>query len=366
MIIQEDAEFIKGDGSIRKLSDIIDENKDLVRNAQFQGLTTVADFNPGSVNYGFIVIYSMLQFNQEMMAETNDENFRLNDAIGDALDEIGYQKGVYREDPSFSTTNVIFNLPNPLESPFTILEGTEISTDDLVIFTTIEDLKILRGESTGVVEVICEEEGTIGNVKAGEINTIITPLGIDISVINEEDVTDGKDGEDDDNYRARIKDCWLNYQPRTALWFEKKAETIVKSAKYKKINNKQGKLIYKPQNDIREVDLVNYFNLKENDIVDHDLYFQEATPVTVIDENTTITVFLDNNYVPEIVKDQIKNNIQNYINDIEIGDVFKSNCLLFMVESTEGVILVRIDELSDVDLTNEEYAVMGDLNIVEG
>lgn len=64
MIIQEDAEFIKGDGSIRKLSDIIDENIDLVRNAQFQGLTTVTDFNPEALTMVlllFIQCYSLIK-----------------------------------------------------------------------------------------------------------------------------------------------------------------------------------------------------------------------------------------------------------------------------------------------------------------
>jgi len=370
MILEEDLEFTRKDGSVRKLSDIIQENKDTVSNAYYSGLTTVTDFSPGSINYGFLMIYSMLQWNQEFQNTQNDSDFLLKDAAGDALDDLGRQKGVYRNEATFATTDVIFTLPSALSSPFTVLSGTELSTQDSVLFVVDEDVTFNVGDTTVVASVVCEESGTIGNVLKGEINTIITSINQDLIVTNLYGVANGTDEESDDDYRERILDSWLNYQTGTHEWFEKIAETVVTSAKYYKIDNKHGELVYKPTNDENDdfdvITLKNLFSLKQYSLVDHDLNFQKANFVNVIDNSMTLTVILKDGFSWDIVSAEIINNVTEYVNNLALGSLFRSKCVQFLGESVPGVDGFVINGVIDVSLSNSEYAVISDLNLVKG
>lgn len=363
----EDMSFTKNNGVERKLSEIIEENIERVRTAYYSDLTTVDDFSVGGMNYFLAVNQSLCQYDLEFLIEATNKNNLIQYASGDALDDIGARKGLYRSDSEFAMGSVLFTLANPLSSPLKIAEGTELTTDDSIIFVTNEDAIFETGITSVVCEVICMEPGTIGNIKKGSLNNILTLLPYDLTVTNTSDFISGVDEEDDESFKERIIDSTLNYPVGTSIWYEKVAKTLVDDALYHKINPSSGKIIYKPTNGVTNDNLIALFNQKENQVVNIDIDFDEAIPKPVINENMSISVIINSQYGFESVKNNIINIINNYVDNLPLGEIFKSRCVKFLIESVEGVQAVNLSGYEDIiDLTNEEYAVIdGELIINE-
>lgn len=362
-----DKYFIKNNGEERHFTEIVQENIDRVSSNYYGDLTTVNDISVGGMNLHLIMVQSEIQYDLEyLIEETNSKNL-IQYSTGEALDDIGSRKGIYRHDAGFSTGSVVFSLANPLSSPLEILEGTELNTNEGIIFLTNEDVIIETGSMEVVCEVICIEAGTVGNIKAGTLTNILTHLPYDLIVNNPSDFTDGVDEEEDNSFKDRIIDSSLNYPVGTSKWFEKTAEKLVKSALYHKIDGRRGLLVYKPTPNVTNVDLFNFFNEKENQVVNLDLNFQEATPMPVIDERMSIAIAVSMVYSFDTVANEIRERIIKYVDELPLGEVFNPNCIIFLVESVDGVLGVILNNYEEIDLTNEQYATIdGDLSIVQG
>ncbi len=59
----------------------------------------------------------------------------------------------------------------------------------------------------------------------------------------------------------------------------------------------------------------------------------------------------------------LRNRILSYVNSIKLGGLFRTICIKYLCESTEGVLYADLTGYSDIDLTNEQYAVIDDLQI---
>ena len=367
MVEVEEKIFTRVDGTERRFTEIVEENIDRVSKSYYTGVTTVNDFSNGSMNLFELVNQSDCQYDIEFYMETIKQELLFKYATGDALDDFGAQKGIYREEANFSTSNVLLTLANSLNTPITIFEGTEISTDDTIIFLLAEDVKFEVGQTTANAEIICEEAGSIGTVKAGRSNIILTDLPYDLTVTNLNDITDGVDEEEDDSYRDRIIDSHLNYPVGTVKWYEKVAETLVSNAYYHKLSPTNGEIVYKPTSNVTNTDLANLFNQKENDIVNLTINFSPANPKSVIDNGMSIIVHVRSGYSFNVIKTQIINVVSNYVDNLKLGEVFKPSCVGYLCESVEGIQFTQLTGYEEIDLENDEYAVIeGDLQVIQG
>ncbi|MEA4956862.1 hypothetical protein SDC9_07407 [bioreactor metagenome] len=356
--------FTQADGVERKLTEIVQENMDRVSNSYLTGLSTVNDWSENSENFKQAVNQGLIQYDLEVLIDIVKQANFIKSAEGDALDDIGERKGVYREEGSFATGTVNLTLTPTPTSPIRLYNGTEVSTEDSIIFILNEDITFNTGTSTITADVICDEHGTIGNVKAGSINTIITDLPYNLTVTNPSDFTTGADEETDDDYKERIKN---SQSPGTSLWFEETAKTLVTDALYNLTSYQHGTLVYKPTDGVVSSDLIALFNLKENSIVNHELTIEEAESSAVIDETMSITIYMRAGFSFETALEQITININNYIDKIPLGGIFNPDCLRFYCEIVEGVGYASLTGFESVDLTNTEYAIInGDLQITEG
>lgn len=365
----EDYFFVKNNGEERHFVEIVKENMERASDNYYHGLTPVNEFFIGGSNLHLVIAQSRLQYDIEYLIEMTFGNNLIQNASGDDLDDIGAKKGIFRGEAEFADDVVTFSIPLPLTSPLDIYEGTELATDEMILFTTSEDAVIEVGQTSVTVPIVCLEAGTIGNVFTGAINDILNITNADLTVTNNNNITSGVDGESDDDFRQRIIESTLNYPVGTSRWYEKLAETLVSSALYNKTSSTTGTLVYKPSNGINsenEFKLEELFNKKENQVINNDLRFQEGTPVSVIDSEQRIIVVIDDNYSWDIVSQKITNNMNNYVNNLPLGGFFKKICASAMVEQTEGVITFNLEGYEDVELTNEEYAKIDELNIVQG
>jgi len=369
--IEEDRIYDKRNGERIYLSDFVNQNFENYNTNFYQGLSKVTDFSIGSEAYNQLLAQSNIQMDEFILQDILMSNYTMVTASGEFLDDFGYRDLVHRIPASFSNNIVVFTLPSVRNVPSIIPAGTDIGTSDGVIFNVDEDLIIPSGSLSGSVSVTCEEEGTIGNVNIGEINIILTELGFPCTVTNEVNFVNGVDEEDDDTYRERIRYTAEHYPAFSYDWFEMKARTIVRDAKYELLpesNNAVLTFINNSDN-TAETLLTNLFNEGQNRCGFLHLSFTPASEVQVFNQpNAIINVYIDDLSSWNIISEDIRNKLINYTNNLRIGEVFEINMVKFLCESVSGVTGVIISNMTDVDLTVSQYSFTDgtDINLVNG
>ena len=137
-----------------------------------------------------------------------------------------------------ATGTVSFLRSTPAPSDLTIAMGTIVSTvataqKPAVRFRTTELIVLPTGEMGVGVPVEAEQEGTIGNVSAGTVTTLITkPAGIE-SVSNTSGFINGRDQETRDARRRRFRDYVMSLFKATKealVYGAKKVEGVTDAA----------------------------------------------------------------------------------------------------------------------------------------
>jgi len=352
-------------GSERRLSVIMDEIKEWVVNAQYAGLTNVDSWLEGDMNYFLLYISSLFKFDLELYG---DDLIRLAfpaTSAGDFLDMIYSRNGVFRKEGEYATTPVLFDLREEQDFDAVIEAGTEVGTDEAITFHVIKDVTIPQGEISQYGFVQCNETGIIGNVLAGTITNVFSELSFGVSVINEHPVNSGVDRESDDEFKARARDLAINnVSVGTDLWVERVAKTLVDDAICYDLEQNVKLLVFKPTAGVFKQDLEELFQKKEYR-TRSTIIIQEAESVVVIDENKSIVLLLKNGYISETIVNLVNLSIKNYVDKkIKLGGLFKTRCIKYLCESVEGVFYADITGFKDMELTNNQYAVIrGALNI---
>lgn len=125
------------------------------------------------------------------------------------LDLHGMSRGVYRKAAVAAAGEVtITGVPN-LTIPKGFLLATPASGDTPSIqFSTTEDASLADPDDTGTgtatIRIQCGETGATGNVGAGSVSLMVSPLIGVSGVTNASAITGGIDEESDDDYRDRI------------------------------------------------------------------------------------------------------------------------------------------------------------------
>ena len=120
-------------------------------------------------------------------------------ARGSSLDRVGTLMGVTREMQQQAEVSVTFTGT----TGYVIPTGFAVSTNDNLVFHTMSDA-VITDDGTVAVMAQCEETGEVGNVEAGEIALIVSPVADVTSVINYSAATGGKDKENDAEFRERM------------------------------------------------------------------------------------------------------------------------------------------------------------------
>lgn len=126
-------------------------------------------------------------------------------AYDDYLENMGALKKVTRNPAKYARVPVKFVLSGKRKAATSIPAGTRITAAYEVYFATIEYAEIPPGETEITVMAQCTESGTIGNdFAAGEITTLVDPIGFVAKVENIEKSSGGTEIESDQNMAERI------------------------------------------------------------------------------------------------------------------------------------------------------------------
>ena len=128
----------------------------------------------------------------------------------DSLSEIFY--GIYRKTSTPATTTSRFTLPEEMDDPVDIPEGTEITNDGTITFATTEASQIPAGSLYADVPAECTEPGTVGNGwAAGTITNAVTPIAYGLTYSNLTETAGGMDDESDDELYTRGRESYEGY-----------------------------------------------------------------------------------------------------------------------------------------------------------
>jgi uncharacterized phage protein gp47/JayE len=269
--------------------------------------------------------------------------------------------------------------------PGTVLQkgkvaGTPSSDDVESIEFEFQETKTI--DDTGVVdiEVQCTQPGTIGNVKAGSVTLMITPINGIKSVTNEKDFTNGTDEEDDDHYRERILERMQTpatsgnkYQYRN--WA--KEVNGIGDAKVFPLWNGNGTVKIVIMNTNKRAADQTLIDAVKNYIDPDDGKGEGQAPIgatlTVVSAtekaiDVTAKVVLANGYTIQQVQDTFIANMQKYLSDLAFVDTYVSYAKIGgVLLNTTGVVdysdLTLNNGTSNIALADEEIPVAGTISL---
>lgn len=126
-------------------------------------------------------------------------------AYDDYLENMGALKKVTRNPAKFAKVPVNFTLSRKREAATSIPQGTRVTAAYEVYFATIEYAEIPPGQTEITVMTECTEAGAIGNdFAAGELTTLVDPIGFISKVENTEKSEGGTEVETDQNMAERV------------------------------------------------------------------------------------------------------------------------------------------------------------------
>lgn len=127
-------------------------------------------------------------------------------AQGEWLDRHGELHGITRKEASHAEGTITFSRYLPLSFDVVIPKGTVCSTtgEAPVEFETTQDATLRSGKLTVVIPARAVLPGVVGNVSAGQINTIVTQMDMANYVTNTAAFSGGEEAEPDEPYRVRV------------------------------------------------------------------------------------------------------------------------------------------------------------------
>lgn len=133
-----------------------------------------------------------------------------NEEYLDSLAEIF--KDTQRLPASPASATFRFYISEPQQQPTIIPAGTRISFDGVIIFATSEVLEIRAGETSGEVEAVCTQPGTVGNgLVAGQVKEVVDLFDHYQKAENITTTSGGAEKEDNESYYERMRDSMESF-----------------------------------------------------------------------------------------------------------------------------------------------------------
>ena len=133
-----------------------------------------------------------------------------NEEYLDSLAEIF--KDTQRLPASPASATFRFYISEPQQQSTIIPAGTRISFDGVIIFATSEVLEIRAGETSGEVEAVCTQPGTVGNgLVAGQVKEVVDLFDHYQKAENITTTSGGAEKEDNESYYERMRDSMESF-----------------------------------------------------------------------------------------------------------------------------------------------------------
>ncbi|QEK12572.1 baseplate J/gp47 family protein [Crassaminicella thermophila] len=340
------------------------DDRDTIQNRMLQNISDEYDKTEGSFFYDVLKSVAIELENAYKKQESILDKGFVETATGEWLDKKVAEQGLTRKSATKATTIVTIT-----GSEGTIVnEGTLVASD--TVNFVVKETKTI--DATGQVDVLveCEEEGSIGNVPAGAIKYFPVTIAGLTGVTNLNAVTNGYDGETDEELRQRYFDKVRTPATSGNKWHYRnwaKEVTGVGDARVFPLANGPGTvkvMIIDSNKTGAEQELIDavYNHIEENRPIGATVTVVSATEVP-ININVTLTIDTDN-YAEQEVITNIENNITAYLKEIAFVEDYVSYAKVgSIILDTIGVLdysnLIVNGGTSNITIADNEVAVLG-------
>lgn len=168
-------------------------------------------------------------YKQNVHADFVMRQIFVNTATGNYLDMHAQRRGLTRKNAVKAKGEVTFYAEVIPQENLTISAGTVVctSSDEAIRFITDEDVTMYHNVRTVTAPVTAEIAGKSGNVEAGAVSVIVTPVAGITSVKNLNAFEGGENAESDDNLRNRVLDSYRDISNGTnSVYYKKLAQSV--------------------------------------------------------------------------------------------------------------------------------------------
>ncbi|MBQ0097926.1 MAG: baseplate J/gp47 family protein [Oscillospiraceae bacterium] len=168
-------------------------------------------------------------YKQNVQADFVLRQMFVNTATGEYLDMHAQRRGLNRKDATKAKGVVTFYADTIPTENITVSAGTVIctSSDEAIRFVTDEDVTMYHNVRTVTAPVTAEVAGKSGNVEAGAVSVIVTPVVGITSVKNLNAFEGGENAENDENLRKRVLESYKDISNGTnSVYYKKLAQSI--------------------------------------------------------------------------------------------------------------------------------------------
>lgn len=166
--------------------------------------------------------YALLAYliQHEQALEDAVSQYYLRYARGAELDAIGETRTLERLQARRATTVLEFRVNEPKSYNIYIPAGTKVTTDTRLFFATVQNVLLQAGETFVQVEAEATQAGSEYNgIEAGQVRRLVDDIADIDTVRNVEITTGGREEENDDEFRERIRlapNTWSTAGPAAA------------------------------------------------------------------------------------------------------------------------------------------------------
>lgn len=161
----------------------------------------ITDFNVGSASRTLVEAIS-IQFEEFYFVMKQNVLFAIENSV---YNSFGFELKLSQSASGYVTVN----FSEPLPSVLTFPKGTVFCTSSIygyIYYESTEELYSEQGSISIMIPVVCKSSGTVGNVPAGAITTIVTTNSIINEVYNEVNFTNGTNEETSTERKKRFQD----------------------------------------------------------------------------------------------------------------------------------------------------------------
>ena len=176
--------------------------------SRYEELTGMKADDASDIGVRLKILAEQLAMLKGQLEEVKRQTFAQT-ACGEALERHAAARGLSRKPASFARGEVVFSRTVPAAEDIVIPTGTPLTGGSGQLrFVTVQDAVLAGGQTEVRVPVCSEVAGKKGNLAAGMLRVIISPVQGIAAVNNPSPMTAGEDAESDQSLRQRLMDSY--------------------------------------------------------------------------------------------------------------------------------------------------------------
>lgn len=230
------------------------------------------------------------------------------------------------------------------------------------VFATENEYKILPGELYVDVPVVCETAGNLGKILIGEIKEITDKYDYFESCENITEVTGGRDEEEDDAYRERIRELPESFTSAGSegayKFWVKNASSLVTDV-----------VIKSPQPNDLQIYVCNNTETISDEEKQKIKEYLEQDDIKALNDKITIKdpeihkynikieywIYKNSRTSTQLLEEKLKNKLQEFMKSKKIGESLNSQDIITICK--ENADIKKVNIIEPADLVTEDVAL---------